>query len=145
MASRAGAEVLVESDFLFGLRSSDPHHSHVMKAFEMHRRGAISISILSSSVMEVFAVLLSRGLGNAAVEDSLALMDAMLSRNGVQRFVPVEMSDAVLAGRLRGDHKGLGFFDSLHAAASRRLGIRLLSSEGAYDDLGLKVMDLDHL
>ncbi len=145
MVSRAGSEVLVESDFLFGLRGSDRHHSQVMKALEMHRRGAISISILSSSVMEVWAVLLSRGLRTAAVEDSLALIDAILAENDVHRFVPVEMSDAALAERLRGDRKGLGFFDSLHAAVSRRLGINLLSSEGAYENMGLKVMDLDSL
>jgi hypothetical protein len=39
----------------------------------------------------------------------------------------------------------LTFFDSLHAATSKRLGLTLLSSEGSYERLGLAVIDLDKL
>lgn len=143
MASRTGPEVLVESDFLFGLRDSDVHHPYVMRALTMHSTAAISIGVLSSAVMEVRSVLCSRGRSHEVIEDALSLMDAMLAQRGVRKFVPLELSDAILAERMRTEEKRLGFFDSLHAAVSYRLGIRLLSSEGAYRSLGLEVMDLD--
>lgn len=145
MASRASSAVLVESDFLFALRDSDPHHAHATKALDMHKGGTIAISVLSSSVFEVQAVLHARGLGNDVIEDALSLMDAILAQYGVRRFVSLELSDTVLSERMRQNYRGLGFFDSLHAAASHRLGIRLLSSEGIYESLGLQVMDLDEL
>lgn len=145
MASRTSSAVLVESDFLFGLRDSDSHHAHVLKALDMHKGGAIVISVLSSSVIEVQAVLHSRGLRNDVIEDALSLMDIILAQYGIRRFVSLELSDTVLSERLRQDYRGLGFFDSLHAAASHRLGIRLLSSEGIYESLGLQVIDLDEL
>ncbi len=145
MASRTGSEVLVESDFLFGLRSSDAHHLHIMRALEMHKSGTISIGVLSSAVMEVQVVLHSRGLSYEVIENALSLMDAVLAQHGVRRFVPLELGDAVLAERMRRKDRRLGFFDSQHAAASQRLGISLLSSEEVYDQMGLDVVDLDRL
>lgn len=142
MASQADRqEVLVESDFLFGLRKGDRYHSKVLRALVMHRNGVLSIKILSSAVIEVRAVLYSRGLGFGDFEDALSLMDAKLSEHGVRDCVPLSLSDAVIAERMRGEEPELGFFDSLHAAASKRLRLTLLSSEGKYKELGLPATD----
>ena len=146
MALGAAPErVLVESDFLFGLRSSDGHHAHVVEALKRHRAGALSIQVLSSAVVEVKTVLHSRGLEPDVIEDTLSLMDAILAQHGVRGFIPLELGDAVLAEKMRRKERRLGFFDSLHAAVSQRLAIRLLSSEQAYADLALQVLDLDSL
>lgn len=146
MASRAGQEeVLVESDFLFGLSKRDRHHSHVLRALDMHRNGLLSVRVLSSAVMEVRTVLYSRGLRFANVEDALSLMDAKLAEYGIRDFVPVSPSDVVIAERMRSEEAGLGFFDSLHAATSKRLRLQLLSSEGVYREVGLTVRDLERL
>lgn len=144
MASRAGQqEVLIESDFLFGLRKSDLRHPKVLRALKLHTEDTLSIKVLSSAVLEVRAVLYSRGLGYEDIEDAFSLMGAMLADHGVREFVPLELSDVVVAERMRSQDAKLGFFDSLHAAVSRRLKVELLSSEGMYSRLGLPVLDLD--
>ena len=141
--SSTGQKVLVESDFLFGLRQSDRRHENVLRALARHSRGNLTIRVLSSAVAEVRTVLYSRGLGPKESEDVLSLMGAMLAEHGVQEYLPIEIADVVVAERLRADQSQLGFFDSLHAATSKRLGIPVLSSEGAYTRLGLAVLDLD--
>lgn len=145
MASEDGRQALVESDFILGLRSSDRRHSKVMKALSMHREGRLSLRVLSSAVLEVRAVLYSRGLGPEEVQEAFSLMAAMLAEHGVGEPVPVELADVIVAERLRGEEPSLGFFDSLHAASSKRLGLHLLSSEGVYASLDLPVIDLDRL
>jgi hypothetical protein len=116
-----------------------------MKALGMQREGKLSLRVLSSAALEVRAVLYSRGLGPKDVEEAFSLMAAMLADHGVGESVPVELADVIVAERLRGERADLGFFDSLHAASSKRLGLSLLSSEGVYQRLGLSVIDLDKL
>ena len=72
-------------------------------------------------------------------------MAGMLVAYGVDEFVPVELSDVIIAERLRNDEKSLSFYDSLHAATSKRLNAKLLSSEGVYRRIGLEAIDLDDL
>ncbi len=141
----AGKKALIESDFLFGLRLSDKRHRRVRRALVAHRNGDLQLRVLSSAVVEVRAVLYSRGLGPAESEDALSLMDATLAGYGVREFLPVEMADVVVAERLRLQYPGLGFFDSLHAATSRRLALPILSSEGIYRRIGISTLDLDRL
>ena len=146
MASESGQqEVIVESDFLFGLRKSDARHSRVIAALEMHKNGRLRITPLSSAALEVRTVLYSRDVQSEDVEETFTLMAALLAEYGIGDALPVNIADVIVAERLRRDEPGLTFFDSLHAAVSKRLGVTVLSSEGTYHRLGLPVMDLDKL
>ena len=145
MVLEAGKKALIESDFLSGLRQSDKRHDKVVRALGAHRNGDLELRVLSSAVMEVRAVLYSRGLGPSESEDALSLMDAILAEYGVRTFLPVEMADVVVAERLRLQQAELGFFDSLHAATSRRLGLPILSPEGIYRRIGIPALDWDKL
>jgi hypothetical protein len=143
MASEAGQKVAVESDFLFGLRKSDLRHANVVAALEKHKEGSLIIALLPSAVLEARAVLYSRGMKSKDVEDVFSLMAAILAEYGVAGSTDLTLSDVIVAERMRGDMPSLTFFDSLHAATSKRLGMTLLSSEGSYERLGLAVIDLD--
>ncbi len=145
MAPEKGQKVAVESDFLFGLRRSDTRHANVMAALKMHREGSLLILLLSSAVLEVRAVLYSRGMKGIEVEEAFSLMAALLAEYGVAGSSDLSLSDVIVAERMRGDMPSLTFFDSLHAATTKRLGMTLLSSEGSYGRLGLDVLDLDKL
>jgi hypothetical protein len=146
MASETGQQqVIVESDFLFGLRKSDARHSKVIAALEMHREGRLRISPLSSAALEVRTVLYSRGVKSKGIEEAFTLMATILAEYGIDNTLPTNLNDVIVAERLRLEEPDLTFFDSLHAATSKRLGMILLSSEGAYQRLGLPVMDLDKL
>jgi predicted nucleic acid-binding protein len=145
MASETRQQVAVESDFLLGLRKSDTRHRSVVIALEMHQEGSLLVTLLSSAVLEVRAVLYSRGLKSKDVEETFALMAALLAEYGVSESLPLNLSDVIVAERMRNDEPSLTFFDSLHAAASKGRGMTMLSSEGSYKRLGLPVIDLDKL
>jgi len=145
MALEGGQRVAVETDFLFGLRKSDARHANVMAALKRHKEGALLIALLSSAVLEARAVLYSRGTKTSDVEEAFSLMAALLAEFGVVETVALSLSDVVLAEGMRSDLPSLTFFDSLHAATCKRLGMTLLSSEGLYERLGLSVIDLDKL
>ena len=135
--------VLVESDFLFGLGKSDRRHSQVVRSLDMHKSGKIQVQVLSTAVEEVRSVLYSRGLDRKDMEQFFTLVSEILDEYGIEDYVPTEPSDVVIAERMRAESPALTFFDSLYAAASKRLNLKLLSSEGIYSRIGLEVIDLD--
>jgi predicted nucleic acid-binding protein len=135
--------VLVESDFLFGLQVTDGRHSRVIRTLERHKLGEIGIRVLSSAIVEVRSALYSRGLSQKKIEDFFFLMGVILEDYGVEEFVPVEPGDVTIAERMRIEYTELTFFDSLHAAVSKRLNLKLLSSRGIYSRVGVGVLDLD--
>ncbi len=146
MASKPGrGEVLVESDFLFGLRKGDRYHEGVVKALSMHREGTLGIGILSSAVVEVRTTLYSRGLRLHEVEDALAFMDAILSDANVRVYLSLKLSSVVLAERLRSQFTELTFFDSLHAATSKILGMPILSDDPIYRKIGVATITYEEL
>jgi hypothetical protein len=138
-------KVTIESDFLFGLRKSDERHLRVLAALRMHREGRLLITLLSSAILEVRAVLYSRGMKYGEVEEVFSLMAGLLGESGVGEPSALSLSDVILAENMRQDEVDLTFFDSLHAATSKRLGMSLLSSEGIYARMRLPVIDLDRL
>lgn len=143
MALEAGQRVSVESDFLFGLRKSDKRHPKVIAALKKHKEGVSLITLLASAVLEVRAVLYSRGMKSSDVEEVFSLMAALLAEFGVAESSTLSMTDVIVAETMRRDMPSLTFFDSLHAATSKRLGLTILSSEGSYARLGLPFVDLD--
>jgi len=48
-----------------------------------------------------------------------------------------------LSESLRSQHSELSFFDSLHAAVSKRVDLLLLSSDPIYKKIGLKTLSFD--
>ncbi|RLG52121.1 MAG: hypothetical protein DRN99_07885 [Thermoproteota archaeon] len=141
MAPKAGRELLVETDFLFGLREDDRLHEHVMRALKMHENGKVELILLSSAVIEFRAVLYSSGLKPEEVEEAAALALAILTGHEVNRYLQIQLEDLILAEKLRARH-GIGFFDSLHASAAKRTGIKLLSSDEAYRKLDIPYLSL---
>lgn len=137
MVAETGKRLLVESDFLLGLRKSDKHHSRVMRLLGMHSSEEIIVNILSSAVLEVKSVLYSQGIRSETVEESLSLMDQILLDYGVNEYVALTLSDAVLAENMKSEFTQLTFFDSLHAAAAKRLGLLIVSSDPIYRKIGI--------
>lgn len=138
-------EIVVESDFLFGLREGDRHHHDVEKTLSLNKTDALKIAILSSAVIEVRAVLYSKGFTFRQVEEAITLMDFMLSKAGAKNFIEVKLSDVVLAESLKSMHNELTFFDSLHAAVAKRIDLALLSSDPIYREIGLKTLNFQDL
>src|SRR5947209_3037154 len=93
-------EIIVESDFLFGLQKSDSRHSKIIRALNLHKNGTWHIKILSSAVIEISNVLYSRGFTSKTVEEAVSLMDEILKDCGVEDFIALELSDLIVAEKL---------------------------------------------
>ncbi len=146
MASQTNKKVvLVESDFLLGLKKGDRVHADVLRALGMHKRGFLQLRILSSAVIEVRTVLYSKGFSLNQAEDIISLIDAELNDFGVRIYVPIRLSDIVLAEHLRDEFPKMTFFDSLHASASKRLGLSLLSNDPIYEEIGVQALNFSEL
>jgi len=139
MASR---KILVETDFLFGLREKDKLHSQVLKILNMHKRGEIEVQVLSSALLEARVVLYSEGFDPKVIMEIIELMETILLEYDVNTYVPILPVDTIIAENLRIKNDKLGFFDSLHAAISMRTGIPLLSSDKIYDEIPIKRINL---
>jgi hypothetical protein len=135
----------VETDFLFGLRSGDRNHRGVARALSMSREGSLAVSVLSSAVVEARATLYSKGFSYREVEDAVALMDAALAGSGVNSYAESRLSDVVLSEIMRAQFSELTFFDSLHAATSKRLGVSILSSDPIYKRIRVDSVGYDEL
>jgi|SRR5579872_2382296 len=138
-------EIIVEADFLFGLRKTDSRHPKVVHALHLHKKGQWSIKILSSAVIEVRNVLYSRGFAPKVVGEIVAIMNEILNSFDVEEFIPLELDDLIVGAKLQDENPRLTFYDSLHASALKRLGSTILTSEGFYELLGIDVLDLDKL
>jgi predicted nucleic acid-binding protein len=135
--------ILVESDFLFGINKSDKRHSQVIHSLKKHKEGNLEIHVLSSAVIEVRSVLYSRGHNQDTTAEFFTLMAEVLANYEVKEFIPIELSDVIIAERMRAETPDLTFFDSLHAATAKRLNVKILSSEGMYMEIGVQTIDLD--
>ncbi|MFQ6076151.1 MAG: hypothetical protein ACE5Z5_08470 [Candidatus Bathyarchaeia archaeon] len=63
----------------------------------------------------------------------------------VRSYVPLRLSDVVLAERLRSQSTELTFFDSLHAAMSKRVSTPLLSADPTYKKVGVTTVTYEEL
>jgi len=81
-------EVLVETDFLFGLSAGDKLYSQVMRVLERHRKGEIRIVVSSASPIEVSLTLLSRGMDIGIVAKVLKLINTKLAEYQGQHLCP---------------------------------------------------------
>jgi predicted nucleic acid-binding protein len=125
-------EVLVETEFLFGLRKGDRYHEAVKRILGLSKKGLLKILVLSSAVVEVKAVLASQGLKLSQIEEACSLMDIQLLESNIEEYVPVTLADIVIATRLRSQLPKLTFFDSLHISTAKRLDKILLSNDPIY-------------
>ena len=122
-------EVLVETDFLFGLSAGDKLYSQVMRVLERHRKGEIRIVVSSASPIEVSLTLLSRGMDIEIVAKVLKLMNTKLAEYRVNIYAPVTLEVIAKALELKKKYKTLTLFDSVHISLATILGIPLLTSD----------------
>ena len=122
-------EVLVETDFLFGLSAGDKLYSQVMRVLEKHRKGEIRIVVSSASPIEVSLTLLSRGMDIGIVAKVLKLMNTKLAEYRVNTYAPVTLEVIAKALELKKKYKTLTLFDSVHISLATILGMPLLTSD----------------
>ena len=109
--------VLVETDFLFGLRRGDELHEAVMSLLEDARAGRVAISLSPAAPLEAALVMRSAGLDDSSIARALGAMQAIISTFARVESPGLSLSHAALAAELR-ERYGMGFFDSIHGAVA---------------------------
>ena len=137
--------VLVETEFLFSLREGNSRYETALKILEASRQGRLKVEVLSSAIAEAIAVLYSHGFDHKQIEEILALMDAKLIEAGINRYIPLTLTDTVIATRLRAEFPQLSFYDSLHAATAKRVNKQLLSSDPVYREVGVQTVSFKEI
>jgi len=135
-------EYIVETDFLFGLRASDRLHSSVYSALMRHVEGGLHLLVSGASPVEANAVMASQGVPQEKIAEAFSLISTTLEKHRVERFTCITISDIQDAMSSRETRPSLTFFDSLHAAISKRMDLAILSSDPVYRDLGVEWVDL---
>lgn len=134
-------EVLVETDFLFGLNAKDNLFPKVLRILEERKKGRLKVIISSASPIEVFLVLLSRNMSYEAITKVIKLMNTKLAEYRINDFAPITLDVVVKALELRMKYKELTLFDSIHISLAKTLNMPLLTS----DNVMLKVMEQEKI
>jgi len=121
--------VLVETDFLFGLNARDKLYPYVTRLLEKHRKGELMLSLSSVSSLEATLVLLSRGFKARMVIRILRLMNTKLSEYNIDSYTPLSLKVIAEALELKEKYKQLTFFDSIHIATAKTMGLPLVTSD----------------
>lgn len=140
-----GPEYIVETDFIFGLRQGDRLHDHVSVALERNLEGEVSLCISGVAPIEANAAMASQGICERRIGAAFLLINKVLEKNGIESYTKVTVPDMELALNLRQKGPSLTFFDSLHAAISKRTDIPILSSDPIYDSLDVTWTDLQDI
>jgi len=138
-------EILVETEFLFSLREGNSRYGVALKILKASQQGKLKVEVPSSAVMEAITVLYSYGFNHKQVEEILTLIDAKLIEAGISYYIPLTLTDVVIAARLRAELPQLSFYDSLHAAIAKRTNKYLLSSDPVYKEAGLRVISFEEI
>ncbi|RLG37191.1 MAG: hypothetical protein DRO01_07410 [Thermoproteota archaeon] len=109
--------VLVETDFLFGLRRRDELHEAVMALLKEARAGRVAISLSPAAPLEATLVMRSAGLDDSSIARALGAMQTILSMFARVESPGLSLSHAALAAELR-ERYGLSLFDSIHGAVA---------------------------
>ena len=121
-------KILVETDFLFGLRKSDKLNKYVMKLLQLHRRGEFKILISSPSFLEVALVLLSRGFKPVQASRVLELMKLKLQEYRVRDYVSLT-PEVVIQALFFKNKYNITFFDSLHLSGAKVNNLTLVTRD----------------
>lgn len=121
--------LLIETDFLFGIRENDELNPLVEKALNQHREGKLDLTVSGAAPIEAHAVMDSQGVDQSTISKALSLMESRLVQEKIDEYTDITLTDMSAATRLRNEIGELTFFDSIHAAISTRTQTPILSSD----------------
>lgn len=119
---------LIETDFLFGLRSSDKLHQRILAFISELDQSRKNLFLSGASIVEVPLVLLGEGKSNSIVQQTISVMKTALyglTKYSVQNF---QFNEMLTAFSLR-EKYNTTFFDSIHLATALNNDLVLVSSD----------------
>jgi predicted nucleic acid-binding protein len=107
-----------------------------------HIEGGVHLLVSGASPVEANVLMASQGVPQKGIAEAFSLIAATLQKYRVERFTCITIADVQIAASLIQSRPSLTFFDSLHAAISKRMDLPILSSDPIYHELGVEWVDL---
>lgn len=135
---------IVETEFLFGLRTGDKWHNQVIEILELFRRGRIeALQSCTSAFLEVGTVLQAHGVQAERIEKTLFLMKQKLAEFNVGEVKMISDDIIRLYDLLR--RYDIEYFDAMQAAVALGRNAVLVTNDKIFAMLGVKTISFKEL
>jgi len=135
---------IVETEFLFGLRTVDRWHKQVSKILELHKEGKIkSLYSCASAFIEVGIVLQAHGFHAEQIEEVLLLMKQKLVDAEVEE-IALDSDDIIRLYELLRRYD-IEYFDAMQAAVALGRNAILITNDKIFKSLGIQNISFKEL
>jgi len=135
---------IVETEFLFGLRTDDKWHKQVSKIIELHQDRKIEpLFCCTSAFLEVGVVLQAHGSSAEQIEDVLFLMKQKLAETNIAEF-ELSSDDIIRLYELLRRYD-VTYFDAMQAAVALGKEATLITNDKTLRQIGVKTISFKEL
>jgi predicted nucleic acid-binding protein len=135
---------IVETEFLFGLRTNDRWHKQVLEIIKLHSIGKIKHLYCSTSAfLEVGVVLQAHGVSVKDIEEVLFLMKHKIMESNIKE-IELTHDDIIRLYELLVEYD-IEYFDALQAAVALGRNATLVANDGVFKTIGVKAVTFDEL
>jgi len=131
-------DFMVETEFLFGFQPRDTHYeavSNILKAYMAIKPFSLCYPV--SALLEIREVMAGHKKEVAERLNALTFVKAKAVSFGLSE-ISLSSDDLILCENLMTEHRGLAFFDGLHASVALNNNLSIVSNDEIYDELGVK-------
>lgn len=135
---------IIETEFLFGLRTVDKWHNQVSKILELHKKRKIKpLYSCASFFIEVGIVLQAHGFHAEQIEETLLLMKQKLVEAEVEE-VELDSDDVIRLYELLRRYD-IEYFDAMQAAIALGRNAILITNDKIFKSLGIQTISFKEL
>lgn len=135
---------IVETEFLFGLRTNDRWHKQVSEIIKLRKIGKIeSLYCSTSAFLEVGVVLQSRGFSAEDIEEVLFLMKQKTMETNIEE-VKLTSDDILRLYELLAEYD-IEYFDALQAAVALGRNATIVANDKIFKAIGVKSVTFNEL
>jgi len=135
---------IVETEFLFGLRTNDRWHKQVSEIIKLHKIGKIEALYCSTSAfLEVGVVLQAHRFSAEDIEEALFLMKQKTMETNIEE-IKLTSDDIIRLYELLTEYD-IEYFDALQAAVALGRNATIVANDKIFKAIGVKAVTFDEL
>lgn len=135
---------IVETEFLFGLRTNDRWHKQVAEIIKLHKIGKIeSLYCSASAFLEVGVVLQTRRFSAEDIEEVLFLMKQKITETNIEE-VKLTSDDIIRLYELLVEYD-IEYFDALQATVALGRNATIVANDKIFKAIGVKAVTFNEL
>jgi len=135
---------IVETEFLFGLRTDDKWHKEVSKIIGLHKNGKLELLFwCASAFLEVGVVLQAHGSSAEQIEDVLFLMKQKMAETNISE-VELSSDDIIRLYELLRRYD-VTYFDAMQVAVALGREATLITNDETLRQIGVKTLSFKGL